>query len=220
MNTQTSDVGRLFDRYGRGYVSGETIFAEDDEAGEVFMIIEGRVRVTKRVRLVERDISLLKPGDVFGESALVRGHRRPVSAVALGACKVLAFDAAGFEALLREQPEIAIKLIGQLVRRLHVAEERIENMMLRDGRSKIINTLIKLCEAARPDEGGRILLQISPIELSSRIGLDVDSVKRGVLDLKENGMLDIVGESIAVADAEALRKLYRLIGMKEELRRG
>jgi len=93
-------------------------------------------------------------------------------------------------------------------------------MMLRDSQSKIVNTLIKLSEAARPDDGGRILLQISPIELSSRIGLDVDSVKRGVLGLKDNGFVDIVGESIVVADVAALRKLYRLVGMQEELRRG
>jgi CRP-like cAMP-binding protein len=220
MDAPAKGAGRLFDRYGRSYEGGEVIFAEDDEAAEVFMIIEGRVRVTKRVRLVERDISILKPGDVFGESALVRGHRRPVSSVALGACRVLAFDAAGFEALLRDQPEIALKLIGQLVRRLHVAEERIENMMLRDSRSKIVNTLIKLAQPARPDEAGRIALQVSPIELSSRIGLDVDSVKRGVLGLKDDGFVDIAGECVVVNDIEALRKLYRLTGMQEELRRG
>ncbi|HUT77604.1 MAG TPA: Crp/Fnr family transcriptional regulator [Polyangia bacterium] len=220
MDAQAKNAARLFERFGRSYEGGETIFAEDDEAGQVYMILEGRVRVTKRVRLIERDISILKAGDMFGESALVRGHRRPASSAALGACKVLAFDAAGFEALLRDQPEIALKLIGQLVRRLHVAEERIENMMLRDSQSKIVNTLIKLSEAARPDDGGRILLQISPIELSSRIGLDVDSVKRGVLGLKDNGFVDIVGESIVVADVAALRKLYRLVGMQEELRRG
>jgi hypothetical protein len=48
----------------------------------------------------------------------------------------------------------------------------------------------------------------------------VDSVKRGVLGLKENGFIDIAGETIVVADVEALRKLYRLIGMREELGRG
>ena len=123
-----------------------------------------------------------------------------------------------FETLLRDQPEIALKLIGQLGRRLQASEERIENMMLRDSQSKIVNTLIKLAQVTQPEDG-RILLAISPIELSSRIGLDVDSVKRGILQLKENRYLGIVGEQLEVYDVESLRKLYRLMGMKEELKK-
>ncbi len=143
MDEQSQGANRLFERFGRSYGGGEMIFAEDDEAGEIFMILGGRVRMIKRVRLVERDIVILKPGDIFGETALVRGQIRPASAVALGQCRVLAFGADEFETLLRDQPEIALKLIGQLVRRLQESEERIENMMLRDSQSKIVNTLIK-----------------------------------------------------------------------------
>ena len=192
------------------------IFVEDDEALEVFMVVQGRVRLIKKVRLVERDIVVLKTGDVFGESALLRGSHHPCSAVSLGDCQVLAFEATHFEDLMRDQPDVAIKLLGQLVRRLQSAEERIENMMLRDSNSKIVNTLIKLAQNTTP-ENGRILLNISPIELSSRIGLDVDSVKHGILQLRENRYLQIVDEKIEIFDLEALRKVYRLMGMKEEL---
>jgi CRP-like cAMP-binding protein len=218
MDDQSKSTKRLFERFGRSYSGGEIIFAEDEEAAEVFMILDGRVRLIKRVRLVERDITILKPGDIFGEAALVRGHRHPASAVALGQCSVLAFERDDFETLLRDQPEIALKLIGQLVRRLQASEERIENMMLRDSQSKIVNTLIKLAQVTQPEDD-RILLSISPIELSSRIGLDVDSVKRGILQLKENRYLGIVGEQLEIFDVESLRKLYRLMGMKEELKK-
>ncbi len=207
---------RLIERFGRAYTGGEMIFVEDDEALEVFMVVQGRVRLIKKVRLVERDIVVLKTGDVFGESALLRGSRHPCSAVALGDCQVLAFEATHFEDLMREQPDVAIKLLGQLVRRLQSAEERIENMMLRDSNSKIVNTLIKLAQGT-PADNGRILLAISPIELSSRIGLDVDSVKHGILQLRENKYLRIIDEKIEIFDLEALRKVYRLMGMKEEL---
>ncbi|MFO8071467.1 MAG: Crp/Fnr family transcriptional regulator [Polyangia bacterium] len=220
MKPESQETERLFERFGRSYEGGEIIYAEDDESTEVFMVIDGRVRVIKRVRLVERDIAILRSGDIFGESALARGHRRPASAVALGDCRVLAFEADDFEKLLEGQPAIALKLIGQLVRRLQSSEERIENMMLRDSQSKIVNTLIKLSQGTPPDANGRTLLPISPIELSSRIGLDVDTVKRGILELKENGYLSIAGEALQVFDLEALRKLYRLMGMKEELRKG
>jgi CRP-like cAMP-binding protein len=218
MADQTKGVDRLFERFGRSYEGGELIYAEEDEATEVFMILDGRVRMIKRVRLVERDIVILKTGDIFGETALLRGPLHPASAVALGRCRVLAFEADDFEALLRDQPQIALKLTVQLIRRLGAAEERIENMMLKDSQSKIVNTLIKLAQTSAPGEE-RTLIALSPIELSSRIGLDVDTVKRGILELKENRYLGIVGEKLEIYDVEALRRLYRLMGMKEELKK-
>ena len=209
---------RLFERFGRDYQGGDLVFAEEAVADEVFVVVDGRIRLTKKVRLVERDIAVLKSGDIFGEGALVGDSRHPCSAISLGKSQVLAFKARDFETLLKEQPDVALKLIGQLVRRLQSAEERIENMMIGDEQSKIVNTLIRLAENT-PREDGRILLQISPIELSSRIGLDIDSVKRGILHLRKNQYLRIVEEKIEVLDFEGLKKVYSLIGMKEELRR-
>jgi CRP-like cAMP-binding protein len=131
---------------------------------------------------------------------------------------VLAFQAADFEKLLKEQPNVALKLIGQLMRRLQSAEERIENMMFGDSQSKIVNTLIKLAQNT-PQATDKILLNISPIELSSRIGLDIDSVKQGILQLRKDKYLRIANEKIEILDLEGLRKFYHLIGMKEDLKK-
>jgi CRP-like cAMP-binding protein len=213
-----NDNRRLLEKFGRRYSGGELVFQEDSEAHEVFMIVEGRVRLIKRVRSVERDLVVLKAGDIFGETALLGGCRHPFSAVSLGESRILVFNAKDFESLLREQPDVSAKFINQLVRRLQASEERIENMMLKDSRSKILNTLIKLAESsATPD--GRAIITLSPIELSSRIGLDVDSVKRGILQLREHKYLRIFDEKIEIFDIDAMRKLYRLMGMKEDLQR-
>ncbi len=212
------ESARLFEKFGRRYDGGEIIFEEEKEAGEVFMIVEGRIRLIKRIRAVERDLVVLRKGDIFGETALLDRCRHPFSAVSLGKCAVLAFEAKDFKSLLKEQSDVAIKFITQLVRRLQTSEERIENMMLKDSQSKIINTLVKLADSL-PSSEGPVLLGLSPIELSSRIGLDVDSVKRGILELRDNEYLRIIEEKIEIFDVDALRKLYRLMGMKEELQR-
>jgi CRP/FNR family cyclic AMP-dependent transcriptional regulator len=209
---------RLFERFGREYSGGEIIFSEDETAGEVFMVVEGRIRLTKKVRLVERDIVVLKAGDIFGEAALLPDSTHPCSAVSLGQSQVLAFQADDFEKLLKEQANVALKLIRQLVRRLQSAEERIENMMLGDDQSKIVNTLIRLAQHS-PVEDGKTVLHISPIELSSRIGIDIDSVKKGILHFRKNKYVRIVEEKIEILDLEALKKVYNLIGMKEELKK-
>ena len=138
--------------------------------------------------------------------------------MALGDCRVLAFKAQDFDELLQKQPDVAVKLVKQLIRRLQASEERIENMMLRDSQSKIVNTLIKLALSSGPADGP-VVLGISPIELSSRIGLDVDSVKRGILQLRDNQYLRIADEKIEIFDLGALRRLYEIIGKKEELKK-
>ena len=65
---------------------------------------------------------------------------------------------------------------------------------------------------------GAAELVVSPVDLSSRVGLDVDTVKGAVQRLRDQGYLRIVGERVDIPDLDALRRLYALLGSKEELR--
>jgi CRP-like cAMP-binding protein len=208
---------RLLEHFGRRYSAGDVIFREGDIGREVFILQEGRVRVLKRVRLVERSLQILKPGDLFGEGALLPNTPRTSSAVALSDVVVLALDPDTFGALLQGSAAVAMRLVQQLVRRLRDAEDQIENMMLRDNQSKIVNALLKLAgEAGRTS--GSAQVPVSPLELSSRSGLDVDTVKRGVLQLREGQYIRIVEEKVVIDDIDALRRLFALLGMKEQVR--
>jgi CRP/FNR family cyclic AMP-dependent transcriptional regulator len=208
---------RLLEHFGRRYTGGDVIFREGDQGREVFILQEGRVRVLKRVRLVERSLQILKPGDLFGEGALLPGTPRTSSAVALSDVVVLALDPETFGALLQGSAAVAMRLVQQLVRRLRDAEDQIENMMLRDNQSKIVNALLKLAsESGRTS--GSAQVPVSPLELSSRSGLDVDTVKRGVLQLREGQYIRIVEEKVMIDDIDALRRLFTLLGMKEQVR--
>lgn len=213
---------RLLSRYGRSFVAGDVIFREGDAASEAFLLQEGRVRLIKRVRAVERSLMVLRPGDLFGESALIAGSPRTSTALALSDGVVLALDPSTFQGLLESHPVIAGRMVQQLVRRLRDAEDQIEIMMLRDAQSKIVASVIKAAQQAlatgeiRPD--GSIRVAISPMELSSRVGLDVDAVKRGVQRLREGQYVRVVDEQLEVLDVDALRRLYGLLGVKDEIR--
>ncbi|MEM9068124.1 MAG: Crp/Fnr family transcriptional regulator [Myxococcota bacterium] len=207
---------KLFERFGRTFDAGASIYAEGDAATECFLIEEGRVRLVKRIRTSERSLTVLRPGELFGEDALLDGSRRGASAVALTDLSVLALDRQTFAVLLSGNAQIAARLVGQLVQRLRDAEEQLENAMLHDHPSRVINTLLRL--ATSGGELDPVSLHISPLELSSRVGLDVDAVKRAVQQLRDGGYLRIADEQIILPDLEALRRLYDLLGMKEEVR--
>jgi len=217
MNTRNDTMqSRLLERFGKHFDAGTTIFNKDEPAEQVFMITSGRVRLVKQVRGVLRDIAILKNGDIFGESALLPGQRRDVSAVALGDCELLVLGAEEFDKLIHERSEISVKLVKQLIRRLATSEEQIENMLLRDNQSKIVNTLLKIADLQAEEDGVLRTLSVTPLELASRIGIDVDSVKRGVLHLRKKHYIKIKSEKIEISDIEALRKLYKLLEANEE----
>lgn len=216
----SSEADRLHARFGRRFEAGEVIFREGDQGTEAYLLEEGRVRLIKKVRGVERSLMVLKPGDLFGESALLVGAPRSSTAIALSAGLGLALDQTTLQNLLEHNPAVASRMVKQLVRRLRDAEDQIEIMMLSDTQSKIVNALLKLAQQARdnPAPSGSAAFSISPMELSTRVGLDVDTVKRGVQQLRESQYIRVADERLEIPDLEALRRLYSLLGVKDEIR--
>jgi len=211
-----AERARLVARYGRQFLAGEAIFREGEPAQDAFLLQEGRVRLLKRVRMVERSLMVLKPGDLFGESALLDAAARNSTAVALTDGVALALDQGTFRSLLVNYPSVAIRVMEQLVRRVRDAEDQIEIMLLRDAQYKIVSALLKLAQRADA-KGMGAELAVSPVELATRVGLDVDTVKRNVTRLREQNYVRIVGERIEIPDLDALRRLYVLLGTKDEL---
>jgi len=214
----TPDPERLHARFGRPFEAGDVIFREGEIGTEAYLLQEGRVRLIKRVRGAERSLMVLKPGDLFGESALLVGAARSSTAIALSSGLALALDQATLHNLLEKNPNVASRIVQQLVRRLRDAEDQIEIMMLTDTQSKVVSALLKLAQAARAGSTSAASFTISPMELSTRVGLDVDTVKRAVQQLREGQYLRVEGERLEVPDIEALRRLYALLGVKDEIR--
>jgi CRP/FNR family cyclic AMP-dependent transcriptional regulator len=224
MSTEDEEIGeaersRLVARYGRKLTAGEVVFRENDPATEAYLLQDGRVRLLKHVRATDRSLIVLKSGDLFGESALLDSAARNSTAVALTDGVCLALDRPTFRSMLVNYPGVAIRVMEQLVRRVRDAEDQIEILMLRDSQYKVVSTLLKLAWRSAPTESSAALeIAVSPVELASRVGLDVDSVKRDVQRLRDQGYVRISGERIELPDVEALRRLHALLATKDELR--
>lgn len=210
----------LVEQYGRPFVQGDVLFREGEPAAHAFLLHQGRVRLLKRVRMVERSLSVLRGGDLFGEGALIDGATRQSTAIALADGIVLHLDKPALRAIVERFPVVSERILTQLVRRLRDAEDQIEVLMLRDTQSKVVSALLKMARGRTGGEGpdGAAELTMSPVDLSSRVGLDVDTVKRAVQRLRDQQYLRIVGERVEIPDVDALKRLYSLLGSKEELR--
>ena len=211
---------RLLSRYGRRFSAGSVLFRDGEPATEAFLLQEGRVRLIKQAGAMERSLRVVRPGDLFGEGALVRGTLRSSTALALDDTVALGFDQVTFDQVVATSPEVATRVLTQLVRRLSEAEDQIEILMLRDAQSKVVVSLIKLGQqqlAHNERPSGQVALLLSPLELSSHAGLDVDTVKRIVLQLRDRGYVRIQDERVELPDLDYLRELYGLLGVKDQL---
>jgi CRP-like cAMP-binding protein len=206
----SDEQSRLLSRFGRRFAAGEVVFEAGAPAAEAYLLQEGRIRLIKKVR----------PGELFGEQALMAGSTRTSTAVALIESTALALEHTTFEHVLAANPAVGTRVLHQLIRRLHDAEDQIELLMLRDSQVKVAAALLQLSQEAargRPEASESLVLSVSPMELSARVGLDVDSVKRNVQQLRTSGYVKIEGEQIQIPDLEGLRELRRLLEMKDEI---
>ncbi|HEX4336646.1 MAG TPA: Crp/Fnr family transcriptional regulator [Polyangiaceae bacterium] len=221
MSTEAGpDEGRPLSRYLRRFKAGEVIFEAGTPSTEAYLLQEGRARLIKRAGSRERSLRVVRPGDLFGEYALVSGTPRSSTAVALVDSAALGLDLETFEHVLTSNPTLGLRIVQQLVKRLRDADDQIELLMLRDSQVKIAAALLQLGHEAarsRPEDVESVVLSVSPMELSARVGLDVETVKRNVQTLRQSGHLVIESEQIQIHDLEGLRELRRLLEMKEEI---
>ena len=100
------------------YEAGEQVFDEGELGTEMYIIQEGRVEILKQLQGEARQLAVLEKGDFFGEMAILEDLPRTASARALTAVKLLMINGATFDQMLRSNPEIAVRMMRKLSRRL------------------------------------------------------------------------------------------------------
>jgi CRP-like cAMP-binding protein len=103
--------------------AGEFIFREGDAGKDMFLIREGQVKLAKHYAGQERQVELLEPGDFFGEMSLIDEQPRELSAQAVSDAELFRIDPSTFDLLIQEAPEIPIRMLQKLGRRLREHQE-------------------------------------------------------------------------------------------------
>jgi CRP-like cAMP-binding protein len=110
------------DRFLISFRSGEYVFREGDTGSELFIVHEGKVEIVASSEVGERRFAILEKGDFFGEMSLLEDLPRNASAKALTEVKLVRVDRTRFDRMLRRDPEIAVRIMRKLSRRLRDAD--------------------------------------------------------------------------------------------------
>ncbi|MBN2874531.1 MAG: Crp/Fnr family transcriptional regulator [Spirochaetales bacterium] len=135
-----------FTRFARTYQPGEIIFSEFEPGDSFYLIQAGRVRITKIVGDIEKNIDILSAPEIFGEMAILEGAPRSATAIALETVKVLEFNRANFEILMMGNPQIALRLLKVFTKRIYDQKRRFMILTLEDPQAKIADVFLMLDE--------------------------------------------------------------------------
>jgi len=176
----------------RSFPGATRVFHEGDRSDACYIVRSGGFRVT-REHSDGRAITLatLGPGDIFGELAMLDGEVRSASVEALGDGELLALPAGEVRALLGRHPDITVKLVAALVRRLRAANERISRQSFQTVPSRVAGVLSQLVaeEEPRTGGGGEITIRMNQSDLAQLAGTSRESVSRFLADLERSGIV-------------------------------
>jgi len=176
------------------YKKRDVIFLESDEAYNFFLIIEGRVKIS-RLHKDGREvvIAILSSGNFFGDMALLDGYPRSTDAYSEGKSKILSIRENDFFALLENKPQISVDLLIELAHRIRNSDSQIKGLSLLNARGKVSSTLLRW--ALDQGEIDQKVVKIKGIpaqkEMASYAGLSRESFNRILKDLERENFIDV-----------------------------
>ncbi len=168
-----------------------TVIINEGEFGEtLFVLLEGRVKIYSN-DADGREITYneVHAGDYFAEMWL-DGGPRSASVMTLEPCICSVVNRAGVRDHLAEEPDFALDLVAQVIRRARAATETVRNMALLDVYGRVVATLESHKGVATPD-APITLTQITHQNIASRIGASREMVSRLLKDLEKGGYIEL-----------------------------
>ncbi len=208
---------QLFTKFGREFPKGTVLFREGDSGTEMYVIQSGRVAISKQVREVEKVLATLGPGEFFGEMAIISNKPRTATATVAEPARCLVIDPKTFEAMVRGNAEIAIRMIKKLADRLQEADAQIENLLLRDANSRVVHYLAHTAETRGKAVPNAVRVDLALHELPSVLGIPDEQLREVFAKLQKARLVTSMDdEGVSVPSAKKLREYLEFLEMKEK----
>jgi CRP-like cAMP-binding protein len=195
----------------RRFDAREVVFREGDDSDTCYVVRTGRARAV-RDHGDGRQITLAQfgPGDIFGELALFDTERRSATVDAVDDLEVVAVLGSDMRSLMRRHPDIAVKLVIALGRRLREANERLARQSFQTVQSRVATVLFDLvtqAQSEKPANGSSDVLVVSTqAELAQLAGSSRESASRFLAVLERAGIITQGRGKLVVHDPAALQR--------------
>jgi CRP-like cAMP-binding protein len=187
-------------------LAGELFYTPQEPDGKLFILIKGRVRIYKMELSREFTLEVIEAGTVFGEVSFTTHRLREAYAEAIEPSTLLAMERADVERLIQQKPQIGIRMISILSKRLHYYETRMQDVALKEVPARLASLILFLIQSEGVQIPGeiRIPTRYSHEHLGTMIGANREAVTRAFGHLQDEGAIQIRRRLIYVEDVEAL----------------
>jgi CRP/FNR family cyclic AMP-dependent transcriptional regulator len=198
------------------FAAGETIFLKGSAGQGMMAVLSGEVRIAvPSSEGKEIVLAILHTGEVFGELALLDGKERTADAVALTPCEIASLERRDLLPLLRQQPELCMKLLEGLCQKLRRTTAQVEEVLFLQLPTRLAKTLLKMAVRRVSPTGIGLQIRLSQRELGSMIGGTRESVNKCLNDWQRRGIIKIKDGVVVVVDIPALKRLAEAEGHSE-----
>ena len=176
------------------YRAGEVIYVPEQSQGKIYFVREGEVDIyQKSISGKTFVVSTLQAGDIFGDLDLSSEHKMNVNfAKAVKPTKVCIVDKVSFMVYLQKKPQVAMRIIEELSKRLNEAEEKIRDLAFNEVKIRLLNELWRLAmKFGRKESDGYLVIEkkLTHQDLANRISASRETVTKAMGELEEKGFI-------------------------------
>ncbi|TFG95398.1 MAG: Crp/Fnr family transcriptional regulator, partial [Myxococcales bacterium] len=194
----------------RTHARGETIFAPRRTPEFVFFLEAGLVRVFRASSLGEEiTFGFVRPGEVFGEVAVLGEKSRESFAEAARLSRVWRIPRDAFLAAMQAHPSLVLEITKQVHGRLRRVESRVVDLVFRDARTRIARILLELGEDFGTESTDWVSLEISvnQSDLATLVGATRQTVNEALGELKAEDLVTLERGRITLLRPDKLREI-------------
>jgi CRP-like cAMP-binding protein len=187
------------------------IFYEGGPVNGIYFILSGKVKIFKTgIGGRQQIVRLAKPGDILGHRGFGGRNIYPIAAQAIEDCQICLIETGVFFDVLRNDPELSLKLMLFYADELKNSETRIRNQAQMNIREKIADAILSINDTYGVDENGFLNATLSRQDIGDLAGTNKEQVSRQLSEFNADRLIKLEGKRICVPDAEELRSLLHI----------
>jgi CRP-like cAMP-binding protein len=206
-------AGQLLESMDRIHLNrGETVFHEGDPGDSLYIILSGKVKLGRSsADGRESLLSVLGPGEMFGELSVFDPGPRLSSATAVSETELVSLGHTQLRAFLQEHPEVPMQMLSGLAHRLRRTNEDLSDLVFTDVPGRVAKALLDLSArfGTRTDKGVLVKHDLTQEELAQLVGASRETVNKALADFASRGWIVLGAKQVTLIDLERLRRRSR-----------
>jgi CRP/FNR family cyclic AMP-dependent transcriptional regulator len=191
---------------------GERLFDEGDVGDRLYVVLDGKIKLTRTAADGRENlISLVGPGEMFGELSLFDPRPRTMSASAVTDVRLAALAHEDLRSWLSGHPDVALHLLAALARRLRRTNEVMSDLVFTDVPGRVAKALLDLAArfGVQQEDGLQVNHDLTQEELAQLVGASRETVNKALADFVARGWIQLHPKSVLLIDTERMRKRAR-----------